>query len=300
MEGGDVLARWTHTFDQDSDWSLQSYFDRARRDNTIWDQNVNTFDVEFQHRFPITTARRHEIIWGADYRQIHDDEITQGFAISLEPPKMTTSQWDVFAQDQVTLVDDRLFFIVGSKFGHNDYSGFEYQPNGRLLYTPDNKQTLWAAISRAVRTPDRFERDGFVTGPPTQLPPGTVPSQYFLQIDGNPNLPSENVIAYEIGYRAQPDERFAYDVALFYNVYENQLALQPGTPFIDGYGNLIVPMVYINGTMHGRTAGKSAANGGCRSAGGLRLPTATWRCSRLRLPPTTSRITFPEPTPTIK
>ena len=69
-------------------------------------------------------------------------------------------------QDQVALVEDRLFFIVGSKFERNDYSGFEYEPSGRLLYTPDKQHSLWAAISRAIRTPARADQDSEFTGLP--------------------------------------------------------------------------------------------------------------------------------------
>lgn len=248
--GGNVLTRFTHTIDESSDWSLQMYFDHAQRAFSLWKQNVNTFDTEFQHRFAL--GDRHKIIWGSDYRQIHDDEASDGFNLNWDPAHRTTDLFSMFVQDEIALVEDRLFFTVGSKFEHNDYTGFEYQPSGRLLYAPDQKHSLWAAISRAVRTPSRFEQGGPNTFVTTQ--PDPDPSAGFPRATGNWNFRSEDLMAYEIGYRAQPEERFAYDIALFYNVYESMADMLPTTPYTDSYGNLIVPAEYYNGA-RGRTYG---------------------------------------------
>lgn len=266
VTGGNILARWTHTYNEDSDWSLQTYFDCAQRALTVSKQNINTFDVEFQHRFPV--AQRHKVIWGTRYRQIHDDYASDGFSTGFDPPQRTTSLFSMFVQDQITLVEDRLFFTVGSKFEHNDYSGFEYQPSGRVLYTPDKKHSAWAAISRAVRTPSRAEQDGFFTFPPEPLP--FDPFRYFARITGNPNYESDNLMAYEIGYRAQPQEQFAYDIALFYNVYENLGGLQPKEPFFDPYGNLIVPLGFVKGS-RGQSYGMEVV--------GKWAPSDRWRLS---------------------
>ncbi|MCX7427105.1 MAG: TonB-dependent receptor [Planctomycetia bacterium] len=254
--GGNVLARWTHVYDADSDWMLQTYFDRARRADISWSEALNTFDVEFQHRFPL--AERHKVIWGTDYRQVHDDVGCDGFGWNLTPPQRTTGRFDVFVQDEIVLVEDRLSFTVGSKFEHNDYTGFEYQPSGRVLYTPDKKHSLWGAVSRAVRTPSEFERDGFITDPPE--PMEKSPYQYFPRWEG-PLLHSEDLMAYEIGYRAQPEKRFAYDLALFYNVYENLLAFREEDWFPEQHGEYedwIAPIQGVNG-MRGESYGVEVA-----------------------------------------
>ena len=233
FSGGDLLARWSHTFDDRADWKLQSSYDEQQ-----WlcypdlMQTVRTYDTEFQDRLPV--GERHEFIWGADYRQVNQDLGYTQFAIGDYQPHRTTQLFSMFAQDEISLVDDRLSFTAGSKFERNEYSGFEFEPSGRLLFTPDKKHTFWGAISRAVRIPSEIEADGFLTSLPI-LTPG---SPYrFMRVEGNPNLQAENLMAYELGYRAQPNERFSYDTALFYNVYENLIVGVPQGSFIDPYNN---------------------------------------------------------------
>ena len=61
---------------------------------------------------------------------------------------------------------------------------------------------------------------------------------------------SEAVIAYELGFREQMTERFSWDVATFYNVYDHLIvAPQTGDGFPET-GSLplhwVVPMVWVN------------------------------------------------------
>ena len=248
--GGDVLARWTHTYDERSDWQLQTYFDQQQYLSPVLRQTENTFDTEFQHRFPI--GERHELIWGLDYRQMHQNLNFDQFALGDFQPQRTTSLFSMFVQDEISLVDDRLTFMAGSKFERNDYSGFEFEPSGRLLFTPDKQHSFWGAISRAVRTPSEMENDGFLTSLPILDPS----SPYrFIRLMSNPNVQSEQLMAYEVGYRAQPNERFSYDIALFYNVYENLVGTVPSGFTIDPYGN---PILLCGLTNQGRAQGYGA------------------------------------------
>jgi len=114
-------------------------------------------------------------------------------------------------------VPDHLSLTFGSKFEANDYTGFEVEPGIRVLFTPTPKQTFWAAISRAVRTPSRAD-EAVTLNQSQQVAPGI-----FIPVStmGNPAIVSEEMIAYEIGYRAQPFEKFSYDISLFYNDYNN-------------------------------------------------------------------------------
>src|SRR5438046_8236071 len=109
-----------------------------------------------QHRFPI--GERNDLIWGAGYR-VTSDDVGNSPTISLNPDHRTLELFSAFLQDELTLIKNRLRLTVGSKFEHNDFTGFEVQPSGRLLWTPDEKQSLWASVSRAVRTPSRAEDD---------------------------------------------------------------------------------------------------------------------------------------------
>ena len=148
--GGNVLARWTRRFTARSDLALQAYVDYAARSqpSSFGRIGVTTFDLDFQHHFPL--GGRQDVIWGLSYRRIADD-VTGAFPVSFDPAERTVNLVTGFVQDEIVLVPDQLSLNVGSKFEHNDYTGFELQPTGRILWTPGLSTTIWGAVSRAVR-----------------------------------------------------------------------------------------------------------------------------------------------------
>ena len=161
--GGNLLARWTHTYDDDSDWSVQTYLDRVQSASPFQKYNITTYDTEFQHRFPLTD--RHKIIWGSDFRQYHDDIAVDGFYTGFDPLQRTVNLFSVFVQDEIELVDDRFFFTVGTKLEHNDFTGFEYQPMPESCIRPTRsirgggrfrgRSALRRSSSRTVSSPIR-------------------------------------------------------------------------------------------------------------------------------------------------
>ena len=50
------------------------------------------------------------------------------------------------------MVPDRLKLTLGAKVEHNEFTGFEFQPSARLLWTINKKQVAWGAISRAANS----------------------------------------------------------------------------------------------------------------------------------------------------
>jgi iron complex outermembrane receptor protein len=98
--------------------------------------------------------------------------------------------------------------VVGLKLENDAYVGLTPLPNVRLSWKPSDRGLLWAAVSRATRAPSRLDRDFYESfGPITVLKGGD-----FRQ---------EDLIAYEVGYRAQPTARLSASVSLFYNDYRN-------------------------------------------------------------------------------
>jgi len=249
VAGSNVLTRWTHVVNEDSDWAIQTYYDRTLRNQPLARQALDTFDVDFQHRFPL--GNRHGVIWGLEFRQVHDNLTFDPATVGFIPRERTFNTFSGFVQDEITLVEDRFFFIAGTKLENNNYTGFEYQPSGRLLWTPDDKHSFWGAISRAVRVPSRFEQDGYLTLYPRLIDP--APVYLFPRYVGNRDIISEDLLAYELGYRAQATERFSYDIALFYNVYDNLLSFRAG-PWEPYGANFIMPLNLRNG-MNGETYG---------------------------------------------
>jgi len=211
LNGQNVLGRWTHTFSEESDLQIQTYFDRTWRDipGSIG-QDLKTYDLDLQHRFPI--GERQSFVWGAGYR-LMKDQIENSPALAFNPSEKNLQLFSGFIQDEITLVPDRLRFTAGTKLEHNDYSGFEVQPSARLAWTPDERETIWGAVSRAVRSPSRIDTE--VVSP---------------TVVGDPNFDSEKLIALELGYRVRPAERLSLSLASYYNFYEDLRSVDEPTP----------------------------------------------------------------------
>jgi len=215
--GGNLLARWQHVLSSTSDFTLQAYYDRTEREDIYIHEKRDTFDLDFQHLFTPTDG--HDILWGVRYRYTHDD-LTHPYLLEIDPSSSSDHLFSFFCQDEISIVKEKLWLILGSKFEHNDYSGYEIQPSGRLLWAPHSHHRFWAAVSRAVRTPSRMEHDGrlnVVTVPPSST---FLPFPMQIIIAGDSSFDSEELIAYEAGYRFVPGHGFSLDFSFFFNDYD--------------------------------------------------------------------------------
>lgn len=223
--GGNVLTRLAQAIDDDTSWSLQAYFDHTYREYTEigLTEDRNVIDVDFQFRS--SPWLDHSVIWGVGYRFNQDEIRNAPLFVSFSPSERDFDLVSGFIQDEVTLIDDTLTFTAGSKFEHNDFTGFEFQPSVRLLWTPSETRSIWGAVSRAVRTPSRVDDDGRVTLAPI-VPPGIYPV-----LKGNRGTESEDLVAYEVGYREQVTEEIAFDMAAFFHDYNDVISVtgQPPT-----------------------------------------------------------------------
>jgi len=217
LSGGNVLGRWTRVLGENSDLDVQIYFDRThRRIPTSYAENLNAYDIDLQHRFGL--GDRHDIVWGIDYRQIEDD-IENFRAFAFLPPEVSRRWYSAFVQDEVALIKDRLHLSLGTKVEHNEYTGIELQPSARLAWRMNARDLLWAAVSRAVRTPSRIDREFYAPAAPP-----------FVLLEGGTDFRSEKLIAYELGYRAQPADALAIAVSTFYNDYDDLRSIEHVAP----------------------------------------------------------------------
>jgi iron complex outermembrane receptor protein len=227
FSGGNVLARWSHKFSDTSDFTVQAYYDRLQRGDKQLGYDLNTFDLDFQHRFALT--KNQEIIWGADFRFLSDSIQNVNPSVgTFDPTHRDDYLVSGFIQDDIAVVPDRLHFIIGTKLEDNSYSDFEIQPSARVLFTPNDRNTFWGAVSRAVRTPSRWEQDSRIVFATVPTTPAGVPGQ--IETFGNKNFESENMIAYELGYRVQATQALSLDLSAFYNSYDNLRSGTLGTP----------------------------------------------------------------------
>jgi iron complex outermembrane receptor protein len=244
VSGGDILGRWTRTFADGSDISVQAYYDQYDRLDLGAHDNLSTTQLDFQHH--LTVGSRNDVVWGAGYR-FTDDRFTPGYALSFLPGHPTDSLYSTFVQDEIRLTNS-LFFTAGSKFEHNAYTGFEYEPSAQLVWSPTSRQTLWASVARAIRQPARQDTDVRLDYSTEPLPGGGVG---VLEVTGNPNLKAEQLRDFEAGYRVQTSRRLSLDATGFLNFYRNLIANQVGIPepgSFDGVPYAIIPLIFENAT----------------------------------------------------
>lgn len=216
MQGGNALLRWSRDLGEGSELGVQAYYDRTDRDvERTFSEVRNTADVELRHTLP--EWYRNRIIWGTGYRFSGDDIENTGVALDFQPTSRDTNLWSAFVQDEVNLWPGLMRLTAGSKFEHNDFTGFEYQPTARLLATPDEDHTLWLSGSRAVRTPSRVEDDLNLVFPTPLV---------TLLVQKNDDFRSEKVWAIEAGYRATPLSNLSIDLAGYYNIYDDLRTLE--------------------------------------------------------------------------
>jgi iron complex outermembrane receptor protein len=216
LDGANLLGRWTTTYAANSGSDLQIYYDFTHREIPDWfEEHRHTFDVDYQHRSPL--GSRQELVWGAGYR-ITQDEVGNSPGVAFLPDQVTENLFSAFAQDEIAL-EHHLKLTAGTKVEHNHWTGFEVQPSVRLSWVPDDRRTLWAAISRAVRTPTRYDEDIVFY---------SATGQPFLE--GSNAFVSEELLAYELGYRMQVRTGLTVDLATYYNVYDHLRSYEPAAP----------------------------------------------------------------------
>ncbi|MBI1211823.1 MAG: TonB-dependent receptor plug domain-containing protein [Alphaproteobacteria bacterium] len=241
--GGNVLARWTRDLDEGASLSVQAYVDLLSREQFSLDNDRSVFDIEAQYNLPSLGA--HEIITGLHYRYSRE-ELTASPIITFTNSTRDDQLISGFIQDKITLEPKRWFLTLGSKFEHNDYSGFEMQPSARLQWQGDG-QMAWGAVSRAVRTPSMLEHNlNAVTG---VIPPGVFPVPVSVELTPSPGFDSEELIAYELGYRRELTQGLQMDLAAFFNDYDKLATYTLAPSFVDSPPlHLVLPIVTTNDT----------------------------------------------------
>jgi iron complex outermembrane recepter protein len=244
VSGGNVLGRWTHRIDDTSNFVLRAYYDNTHRNDPSYRDDLNTFDLDFQHQFDFASA--HQFIWGLNYHLTENRNVGKGI-FNVDPDFSRDRIFGLFVQDQIALLDS-LQLTLGTKFEHNDFSGYETQPSARLAWDFTPAQTLWTAVSRAVRVPTRLERDIAVLASDANVSP-----VYILR--GNEHFDSEVLEAYEIGYRWQARDNVAVDLAAFHNHYSGLASLELGTTAIDPVSNFEITNIVNENMTSGSTQG---------------------------------------------
>ncbi|MEZ6046096.1 MAG: TonB-dependent receptor [Planctomycetaceae bacterium] len=213
--GGNVLGRYTRRYDEDTSSTLQAYYDSVNRDSLITDTSIHVFDIELNNT--CSPFDGHDVTWGGRYRAYYDEIDDKIVQVNYAGENDFRNLGAIFIQDEFDLIDDTLRCWIGTKLEHNNYTGIEHQPSVRLLWTLNEREVIWGAVSRATRTPNRTEETAqFTTGIHNDI--GLTNQVLYY---GSRNLEGENVVAYELGYRTQPEDWYSWDIAAFYNEFDS-------------------------------------------------------------------------------
>jgi iron complex outermembrane recepter protein len=214
IQGTNILGRWTRSWENRSKSILQFYYDLEDRRPGSFNSIVNTFDIDLQHEFYLGDSNH--IVMGGEVRTIADN-FENNLTIQVLPDNRVYTNGSAFIQDTIDLIPNTLSLTLGSKIEVTAFTGLEVEPNARFAWAPNRRHRLWAAVSRAVALPARIDEGGRLRLAPVDLGNGTGAD---VSIFPNPNEESEELIAYEAGYRIRPTDSLLFDFTAYYNKYD--------------------------------------------------------------------------------
>ncbi len=234
--GANVLARYQHR-GASSDLQAQAYLDQTEQFGPAGGTAfvVHTYDVEVQQT--IAAGARNRIVWGGGER-LYSYGITNTATFLFDPPTHALTLGNVFVQDTLSL-SRSLSVVLGLKLEDDPFSGWTPLPDVRLSWAMTDQTSIWAAASRAIRSPTPFDTEVI-----EKL--GTI-----TYLEANAQFRPEEVKAFEIGARAQPSNAVSFSVAAFYNVYDDLRTVEPAS------STVFLPLYWGN-SMRGDTSGIDA------------------------------------------
>jgi iron complex outermembrane recepter protein len=254
LAGGNLLGRWKHVSSEQADFQLQVYYDRTSHFEPEIGEIRSTFDFDFLDH--LTLPGQQNFLWGLGARSSPADFTQLVPTIDFLPHHLTDQIYSSFVQDEIPLLHHKVSLTFGSKFEHNNYTGFEYQPSVRLLWARTPRQSFWASVTRAVRTPSRLDEDIQLTDFAT-----STPLPVYLRAIGDGRFLSEVLIGYEAGFRTLVTPHVFLDIAFFHNDHRDLSSFQVGSFFLETSPlpvHAVLPLLTRNG-IQGTTNGFEVA-----------------------------------------
>ena len=187
---------------------VQSFYRREYRNiERQLTHYLDTGDLELQ--YSAQPSARHAVVAGAGVR-VNRDQTYGSPTLSFDPVSRTYPLFTAFVQDEFAVRPGSVYVTAGLKVERNVFSGADWQPNVRARWMAPHRQVLWGSVARAVRRPTRFDDDIRITTPTG-----------VLLIQGSDEFESEEMVGWELGYRARPVPSMTLDVTTFGNRYGN-------------------------------------------------------------------------------
>ena len=230
-----LLGRWDHVADGGITHSVQAYVERSRMDIVIARERRSTFDIEYQQQQRL--GERVDFIWGAGWRHKRDEVVSGAprFPSRFDSPRDRNDLFNLFAQGELELVPERWALTLGARVDRPDDARLAFQPNARILFTPDPAHSLWASAARAVRAGSRGERTVSEQLParPLESPltlGGNTYTRLAPRINGNPDFGHEYLDALDLGWRASWSSRLSTELAAYHYRYDDLRHAHRGAP----------------------------------------------------------------------
>ena len=245
-QGVKALGKWHREFDSTSELEAKLSLVYKDRSQDFVSFNYGAYTAEIQHRFQPFTD--HDVVYGTSYRYF-TNEAEGSYAHIVDPEHRDTYYLTAFLQDEITLLPDLLKFTLGAKVERQSFTGVEVMPSARVLLTASESLSIWSAVSKAVAPPAILFEDASI--PVAAFPLPDAPVLGVVTVNGDRDLESENLEAYEIGARANVRNDIYIDLAGFYNRHSDIFGQEPGEPypgFFPGTSNpaLIIPFNFAN------------------------------------------------------
>jgi iron complex outermembrane receptor protein len=260
--GGNVLARYEHHGEL-SDFRLQAYYDRTEQQSPGAGGGflLDTYDIEFQQSAAL--GAYNQVIWGGGER-LNRYSITNAQSLLFAPSSRNLTLANLFVQDTLS-INPALDVVLGFKMEDDPFSGWTALPDVRTSWQVSSRTTLWAAASRAIRSPTPFDADV------------VEKLGALVYLTGNPVFRPETLNAYETGTRIQWSSRLSFSMATFYNDYDDLRTVEP-TP------DVFLPLYWGN-LMRGDTFGIEAWGNWQVTPSWRVSPSLTWLRERFSFKP---------------
>jgi len=226
QKNGHLLARWTHTRASGATLQVQSFVDATARQDPLGNYDRQGFDVDAQYHTAVGT--RQDLVAGIGYRFVAEGS-TGSVGLSLDPADQTASLLTGFVQDEIALLRSRLKLTLGSQVQYDSHAGVGVQPTGRVMWTMSRSQRLWAAASRALRTPSFTDLTVRLDYPPVPTASGLP---LIVSLRGNPDASTERFVDVEAGYRVEIGRAASLDITAFGGRYTRLQTLEVSAPVV--------------------------------------------------------------------
>jgi iron complex outermembrane receptor protein len=244
FSGGNLVGRLKTQTGDNSELTVQGYFDRVNRASFENGFHGNTYDLDLQHNFKFG---REALTYGLNYRVVDDRFYGSELIRALDPESRVYRNYSAFVQGNIELIEDELSLILGTKFEHSGLSGGALSPSARALWKLGGDTVAWAAVSRGVRAASRVQHDVTLDISPFNPNAGGIPG--ITRVFSDPDTNPEVLISYDTGVRFSASSDLSFDISAFTGDYKDITLLKSGSPFVGEFRGgpaIINPLTRVN------------------------------------------------------